>query len=74
MSKLIEKLTVEELNLMSIYDTSSIDTLLSDLVAARKDVYDSEMLDIFDSAIRKLESCGADEFDEISAVFANSIF
>lgn len=57
--------SMEELNLMYIYDISSRDALKSDLHAGLADVYEPEMRDIFESTIKKLENLSDDEFSEI---------
>ena len=74
MKRFVERLTVEELNLMAIYDTSSREILLNDLLTARRDVYDSEMLDIFDSAIKKLETLDESEFEDVKFFVDDDIF
>ena len=61
----MDMFSVEELNLMVIYDTSSREALLNGLVVGCKSVYEPEMIEIFRSTIRKLEILTDDEFSEI---------
>jgi hypothetical protein len=58
---------MEEINLICIYHTmgSSRDALCDTLALALDDVYDSEMLLVFDSTIQKLEAITDEEFDEL---------
>ena len=59
--------SVEEINLICIYHTmgSSRDALCDTLALALDDVYDPEMLMVFDSAMQKLEALTDEEFDEL---------
>ena len=72
---MLEKFTLEEINLCAIYDTSSRTALIGSLVTGLHGVDDPEMIEIFTSALEKLESVtdaefarigfyAADEFDE----------
>jgi hypothetical protein len=54
--------TMEEINLMCIYDTSSRTALYNDLVRGLRDVYEPEMADLFASALEKLEALTDKEF------------
>lgn len=67
----MEKFTVEEINLMCIYDTSDKATLLSDLRAGLRDVYEPEMIEIFDSTIAKLEAVTDEEFTDVGFYIAD---
>ncbi len=67
----MERFTVEEMNLMCIYDTSSRDALLADLRTGLNDVYEPEMCDIFDNAIEKLERLTDEAFSEIGFYIAD---
>ena len=67
----MDKFSVEEINLMYIYDTSSRDSLLSDLRAGLADVYDPEMREVFESTIAKLETLNNGEFSEIGFYIAD---
>jgi hypothetical protein len=57
--------TYEEINLMCIYDTSSRKGLISELTKMRKylDPDEAEILELTDSAIRKLEKISDVEFE-----------
>lgn len=63
--------TVEEINLMCIYDTSSRSALLSDLKMGLDDVYEPEMREIFDTAITKLEKLTEADFSNIGFYIAD---
>ena len=69
-----DKFTVEETNLMCIYDTSSRTALLNDLVTGRRDVYDPDMAAIFESPITKLEALTDEEFTDIGLYYADDTF
>lgn len=62
--------TYEEINLMCIYDTSSRKGLISELTKMRKylDPDEAEILELTDSAIRKLEKISDVEFEELELV------
>lgn len=66
-----DKFSVEEINLMCIYDTSSCTALLSDLRTGLADVYEPEMREIFESAIIKLENISDAEFADIGFYIAD---
>lgn len=57
--------TVEEMNLMCIYDTTSRAALLSGIRESLPDVYDPDMRDIMETVIVKLEKLTDGEFAEI---------
>ena len=63
--------TVEEINLMCIYDTSSRTALLADLKQGLDDVYEHDMREIFGTAIAKLESITEDDFADIGFYIAD---
>jgi len=63
--------SAEEINLMCIFDTSSKDKLIAELRESLYDVYEYEMLEIYDSAISKLEKLSDDEFYEIGLYMAD---
>ena len=67
----MDKFSVEEINLMCIYDTGSREALLADLRAGHADMYDPEMKEIFESAIGKLEGLSDAEFAEIGFYIAD---
>ena len=64
--------TVEEINLMCIYDTSSRDKLRRDLLTGLREVDDPEMIAIFASTIIKLEMITDDEFLDIGFYIADN--
>ena len=51
----MERFTVEEINLLCIYNTDTRESLLNDLRAALPDIYDPELVKIVKNSIRKLE-------------------
>jgi len=66
--------TVEEINLMCIYDTSSREALLYDLSVGLRDVYDPEMISIFKSLISKLGKLTSEGFIEVGFYIADNFF
>ena len=66
--------TIEEINLMCIYDTSSREILLNDLIAGLNDVYDREMISIFKKTIEKLEKLTDNEFEDIGFYVTDDFF
>ena len=68
---MFDKFTVEEINLMSIYCTSSRKTLIGELVSGLHGVDDPEMIEIFTSSIEKLEFITDAEFTEIGFYIAD---
>lgn len=62
--------TYEEINLMCIYDTSSRKKLIAELTKMRKYLEPDEagILELTDSAIRKLEKISDDKFAELELV------
>jgi len=71
---MFEMFTVEETNLMCIYDTSSRTALIGDLVTGLHDIYDPDMIEIFKSAIEKLEVITDEAFAEIGLYIADDIY
>ena len=63
--------TVEEINLMCIYDTGGRAALLSDLKQGLADVYEPDMREIFATAIAKLERITKDDFADIGFYIAD---
>lgn len=59
--------TYEEINLMCIYDTSSREGLISNLTEMRKylDSDETELLELTDSALRKLKKISGKDFSEL---------
>jgi hypothetical protein len=66
-----DKFSVEEINLMCIFDTSDKAALLTDLWEKIDYVYDPDMREIFESAIEKLESISDDDFEDIGFYMAD---
>lgn len=66
-----EIFTVEEINLMCIFDTSSRTALLSDLEVSLPDVYDPDMRDVFHTAIYSLNKLTDTEFLDIGLYIAD---
>ncbi len=62
--------TYEEINLMCIYDTSSRKKLITELTKMRKylEPDEAEVLEMTDSAIRKLEKISDVEFGKLELV------
>ena len=54
--------TIEEINLMCIYNTQTRDGLLKEIVQMREEIYDVELLEIIDSVIKKLNTMTDDEY------------
>jgi hypothetical protein len=61
----MDRFSVEELNLMCIFDTSSRDALRNDLVTALHDIYEPDMIDVFSGVLEKLDTITDEEFSEI---------
>lgn len=57
--------TVEEMNLMCIYDTSSRAALLDGIYESLSDVYDPELREIMGNVTAKLENLTDEEFSTI---------
>jgi hypothetical protein len=53
---------MEEINLMCIFDASTKQRLISDLLGAAKDLYDPELREISKNAIKKLSKISDDDF------------
>lgn len=60
------KFNIEEMNLMYIYNTDTKDSLIRDLKNGLNEVSDSELLEIMEQTIIKLESLTDEEFAGIS--------
>ena len=65
------KFSVEEINLMSIFDTANRETLRSDLVTALHDIYEPDMIAVFASTLEKLDTLTDEEFAEIGFYIAD---
>jgi hypothetical protein len=57
-----ELFTVEEINLMCIFDTSSREKLIAELTSAIGDFDDAEMLEIAENVLRKLSDMSDGEY------------
>jgi hypothetical protein len=66
-----EIFSVEETNLMCIFDTKDKAALLAELRESLPSVYDPDMRDIYESAILKLEKISDDEFSGIGLYIAD---
>lgn len=62
--------TYEEISLMCIYDTSSRRKLIAELAKMRKylEPDEAEILELTDSALRKLKKISDEEFEELELV------
>jgi hypothetical protein len=60
-----ELFTVEEVNLMCIFDMSSRGTLIVELIDATADFEDAEMLDIAVAVLDKLSKMSDEDFDAL---------
>ena len=61
----MERFTIEEINLLCIYDTKTRAWLLSDLRQALPDIYDPELRAIVETAAAKLEDMTDAEYIKI---------
>jgi len=67
----LDKFSAEELNLMSIFDTTNREALRNDLVAVLHDVYEPDMIEVFGSILEKLDTLTDEEFDELGFYIAD---
>jgi hypothetical protein len=63
--------SVEEVNLMCIFNTESKTALLAELRESLPGVYDPDMCEIYESAISKLESISDDDFSGVGLYIAD---
>ena len=63
--------SVEEINLMCIYDSDDKTALLAELRESLPDVVDTDMRDVYSSAIEKLENISDEDFSEIGFFIAD---
>ena len=63
--------SVEEINLMCIFDVSSRENLLNELRDSLSDVYDPEMREVYESTIEKLEKISDGDFSEVGLYIAD---
>lgn len=66
-----DKFSVEETNLMCIFDTSSRSALLAELTESIDGIYDPDMREVFESTITKLETLTDAEFEDIGFYIAD---
>lgn len=57
--------SVEEINLMCIYDTTDKAALIAELRDSLTGVYDPDMREIYESTIEKLEKISDDDYADI---------
>jgi hypothetical protein len=69
----MDKFTVEEINLMCIFNTGNRAALTNDLTAGLRDVYEPEMKCIFNSTLDKLATLADDDFAEIGFYAADEL-
>jgi hypothetical protein len=67
----LDRFSTEEINLMSIFDTTSREALRNDLLTALHDVYEPEMIEVIGSTLVKLDSITDEEFTEIGFYIAD---
>jgi hypothetical protein len=67
----LDKFSTEEINLMSIFDTTNRETLRNDLVTALHDVYEPDMIEVIGSTMEKLDSLTDDEFADVGFYIAD---
>jgi len=65
--------SVEEINLMCIFDISDRQTLLSELRDSLPDIYDPEMREVYESTIDKLERISDKDFSGIGLYIADEL-
>jgi len=63
--------SVEEINLMCVYDTGNKAALAAELRGSLPDIYDPDMREIYESAIEKLERISDDDFSDIGFYIAD---
>jgi hypothetical protein len=66
--------TVEEINLMCIYDTGNKAILIASLRESLPGISDPEMREVFESATAKLEKVSDSDFEEIGLFIADDYF
>jgi len=67
----LDKFSTEELNLMSIFDTTDRETLRNDLITALHDVYEPDMIELIGSTLERLDSLTDEEFTELGFYIAD---
>ena len=66
-----EIFTVEEINLMCIFDICDKNILLAELRETLPDIYDPDMREIYENAVEKLGKISDDDFAEIGLYIAD---
>ena len=66
--------SVEEINLMCIYNTSDKSTLITELQDNLPGICDPDMQDIYKSTIAKLEKISDEDFSDIGLYIADEYF
>jgi hypothetical protein len=66
-----ELFSVEEINLMCIFDTSDRAELTRELRESLPGIYDPDMREIYESAIAKLESISDEDFSDVGLYIAD---
>lgn len=64
----MERFTVEEINLICIYDTSGRERLINEIKESLPYVYEPELIEIMENAIYKLENMTDGEFFEVGLI------
>jgi hypothetical protein len=62
---MLDLFTIEEINLMCIFDTSGRQRLIDGIVSAMADFYDGELIEIAENALTKLNKLDDAEFDAL---------
>jgi len=62
---MVELFTVEEVNLMCVFDTSGKDALIAELTAAMPDFDEPELIEIAENVIAKLGKMSDAEFSAL---------
>ena len=65
------KFSVEEINLMCIFNTNDRTELIDELLDGLNYIYESELRELFDTTIEKLENISDDDFSEIGFYIAD---
>ena len=60
------KFSIEEMNLMCIYDTHNKDSLIRDIQNGLSEVADDELREIMEQTLSKLRNLTDEEFSEIN--------
>lgn len=68
----MEKFTVEEINLMCIFDTTSRAALLAEMRESLPHVYEPELVEIMQTVTGKLDRLTDEEFAEIGFYAADN--